>query len=80
MALSFQDHNFDIQTKVKHPLQNFILYRLRYPLFWMFCTQESNHTLNQMYERAFRINSENYTSRFSDLVPIFNENTIHQRF
>ena len=24
MALSFQDHNFDIQIKVKRPLQNFI--------------------------------------------------------
>ena len=49
------------------------------PLIWMFCARKSNYRLNQVDERAPRINSEYHISIFSDLVTLLNEKTIHQR-
>ena len=72
--------NYIDSDKRKLLVNSFVKSQISYcPLIWMFCTRESNYSLNRVHERALRIISENYTSSFSELVTLLNEKIIYQR-
>ena len=72
--------NYIDSDKCKLLVNSFVKSQISYcPLIWMFCTRESNYSLNRVHERALRIISENYASSFSELVTLLNEKIIHQR-
>ena len=49
------------------------------PLFWMFCSRQSNNLLNKIHERSLRTSCKDQKTRYHNLLETHNELTIHQR-
>ena len=49
------------------------------PLFWMFCSRQSNNLINKIHERGLRLTCRDQIKDFQQIMREQNKITIHQR-
>ena len=48
-----------------------------YPIIWMFCSNTQNKETDRVHKRALRINLDDYTSRFDELLLKIGDIRVH---
>ena len=61
-------------------MKSFVISQFYYcPITWMYCQRKSNNLINKIHEMTLRINYNDYTSDFGNLLSRDDSVTIHQR-